>query len=98
DIRCLDSEYRTITPPAGQTCGDWLNPYVEQAGGYILDANASGSCSYCQYSQGSDFFIPLGQDFSKRGNYIGYFVCYCVFNCFLTVFGARFLTFRYSKR
>ncbi|GAA5871103.1 hypothetical protein JCM8547_005358, partial [Rhodosporidiobolus lusitaniae] len=42
DIRCLDSEYRTITPPAGQTCGDWLNPYVEQAGGYILDANASG--------------------------------------------------------
>ncbi|GAA5873678.1 hypothetical protein JCM8547_002673 [Rhodosporidiobolus lusitaniae] len=98
DIRCLDSEYRTITPPAGRTCGDWLNPYVEQAGGYILDANASADCQYCTYSQSSDFFIPLSQDFSKRGNDIGYFVCYCAFNCVLTVFGARFLTFCYSKR
>ncbi|GAA6025845.1 hypothetical protein JCM10207_002683 [Rhodosporidiobolus poonsookiae] len=98
DIRCLDREYRTIQPPSGQTCNDWMGPYIEQAGGYLNNPNASADCQFCQYETGSEFFTPLGMEFSQRGAYIGYFVCYCVFNMALTVFGARFLTFRYSKR
>lgn len=52
----------------------------------------------CQYSVGDQFFEPLGIKFSERGRDIGIYVAYCVFNCFLTILGTRFLTFRYSKR
>ncbi|GAA6026255.1 hypothetical protein JCM10207_007194, partial [Rhodosporidiobolus poonsookiae] len=31
DIRCLDREYRTIQPPSGQTCNDWMGPYIRRA-------------------------------------------------------------------
>lgn len=42
--QCLDSEYRTIQPPSGQSCQDWMGPYVENAGGYLLDPNATADC------------------------------------------------------
>ncbi|GAA5828045.1 hypothetical protein JCM11251_005707 [Rhodosporidiobolus azoricus] len=98
DIRCLDREYRTIEPPAGQSCGEYLNPYIGAAGGYLFDENATSNCQYCQYSQGSDFYEPLGMDFGQRYAYILYFLAYCAFNAALTVFGAKYLTGRYSKR
>ncbi|GAA5952195.1 hypothetical protein JCM10213_004061 [Rhodosporidiobolus nylandii] len=97
-ITCRDREYRTIMPPAGQTCSDWLQPYISAAGGYVANPNDTADCRFCQYSVGDEFYTPLDMDFGQRGNYIGYFFTFCVFNCLLTVLGARFLTFRYSKR
>lgn len=52
----------------------------------------------CQYSVGDQFFEPLGLSFSERGRDLGIFLAYSVFNCFLTVVGATFLTKVYNKR
>ncbi|GAA6043179.1 hypothetical protein JCM8097_008713 [Rhodosporidiobolus ruineniae] len=98
EIRCLDNEYRTIQPPSGQSCTGWMQPYIDAAGGYLRNPNDTSDCQYCQYSQGEDFYVPLGMEFDKRPSYIGWFLCYSVFNCILTVLGATYLTFRYSKR
>lgn len=52
----------------------------------------------CQYAAGDEFYRALDIKWSDRGRNIGVYVCYCVFNAFLTVLGTHFLTFRYSKR
>lgn len=62
------------------------------------DADLPGNLAVCQYSVGDQFYTPLDIDFGQRGNYIGYYFCYIVSNIVLTILGARFLTFRYSKR
>ncbi|GJN91548.1 hypothetical protein Rhopal_004571-T1 [Rhodotorula paludigena] len=98
EIQCLDSEYRTIQPPSGQSCQDWMGPYVENAGGYLLDPNATADCRYCQYSAGDQFTGPLEITYDDRSKYAGWFFVYSVFNCLVTILGARFLTFRYAKR
>ncbi|BGO92884.1 hypothetical protein NBRC10512_008005 [Rhodotorula toruloides] len=97
-VTCLDSEYRIVQPPAGQTCSAWLQPFVSAAGGYLANPDATSNCQYCQYSVGDQFFEPLGLSFSERGRDLGIFLCYSVFNCFLTVLGATFLTKVYNKR
>ncbi|GAA5969290.1 hypothetical protein JCM8115_006751 [Rhodotorula mucilaginosa] len=98
EIRCRNSEYRIVQPPNGESCEAWLGPFISSGGGYINNPSDNSNCQYCQYSVGDQFFEPLGIKFSERGRDIGIYVAYCVFNCFLTILGTRFLTFRYSKR
>ncbi|BGP44752.1 ATP-binding cassette transporter snq2 [Rhodotorula kratochvilovae] len=97
-IRCLNSEYRTIEPPGGQTCEQWMGPYVGAAGGYLLNPNDTDACKYCQYSEGDQFYTPLEIEYGKRSSYAGWYFCYAIFNCIITVVGTKYLTRLYSKR
>ncbi|GAA5847541.1 hypothetical protein JCM3766R1_000227 [Sporobolomyces carnicolor] len=95
-IVCKEREFRLFSPPSGQTCVEWAGPYISAIGGYLNNPNANSDCQYCTYASGDDFYRPLGLSFSNRGRSIGFFVCYCVFNCFVTVIASRLL--RYAKR
>ncbi|GAA6062867.1 hypothetical protein JCM10212_000789 [Sporobolomyces blumeae] len=95
-VVCKESEFSIFSPPAGRTCGDWVAAYIEIAGGYVNNPDATSNCQYCTYASGEDFMRPLGLSWDKRGSSIGYFVCYIVFNCFVTVVASRYL--RYAKR
>ncbi|KWU42587.1 hypothetical protein RHOSPDRAFT_20945 [Rhodotorula sp. JG-1b] len=97
-VRCTDSEFSIVQPPSSQTCNEWLGPFIASAGGYVNNPNASDNCQYCQYAAGDQFYRALDIKWSDRGRNIGVYVCYCVFNAFLTVLGTHSLTFRYSKR
>ncbi|GAA5926233.1 hypothetical protein JCM3775_000963 [Rhodotorula graminis] len=98
EITCLDGEFRTIEPPGGQSCEQWMGAYVGAAGGYLRNPGDSAACQYCQYSVGDQLTDGLDITYSDRGLYLVYFLMYSIFNCLLTIFGARFLTSRYSKR
>ncbi|GAA5846326.1 hypothetical protein JCM5353_001490 [Sporobolomyces roseus] len=95
-IVCNDREFRIFSPPGGQTCADWAGPYISAIGGYLNNPTANADCQYCTYATGDDFYRPLGLDWNHRGRSIGFFVCYCVFNCIVTVIASRLL--RYAKR
>ncbi|GAA5991262.1 hypothetical protein JCM10908_003228 [Rhodotorula pacifica] len=97
-VRCKTSEFSIVQPPTGQTCTEWLGPFVASAGGYLGNPNASSDCQYCQYASGDEYYRGLDISWGDRGRNIGVYVCYCVFNAFVTVLGTHFLTFRYSKR
>lgn len=43
-----------IQPPNGQTCSQWLSPFVTNAGGYLDNPNATSDCDYCQYKVGDE--------------------------------------------
>lgn len=46
-IRCTDDEYLRVTPPAGEQCVSWLEPFTSGAAGYA-EVLANGDCGYCQ--------------------------------------------------
>lgn len=51
NIQCKPDEFSRFTPPANQTCTQWASDFVNVAGGYLANPDATGQeCLYCQYS------------------------------------------------
>ena len=40
-IQCSAVELVQITPPSGQTCAEYMGPYIATAGGYLTNPSAS---------------------------------------------------------
>ena len=54
-VECEASEFVKFTAPFGQTCGQYMTDFLAAQTGYLLDENSTGTCSFCQYSQGADY-------------------------------------------
>ncbi|KAF4434587.1 putative ABC1 transport protein [Fusarium austroafricanum] len=47
-IVCSQAELAVFQPPSGETCGSYMQPYLEQGAlGTLLNPDATSSCSYC---------------------------------------------------
>lgn len=81
EIQCSDIELVTIQPPSGQTCSQYMDPYISAAGGYLSNANATSDCGYCSFATTDAF---LGQSFnifySNHWRDLGIFVAFIFFN------------------
>lgn len=78
-IRCKQSQFQTVNPPAGQQCVEWMQPYTSTSGGYA-EVLANGSCGYCTYAVGDEFLTTVGMSYSHRWRDIGFMCAYIVFN------------------
>ncbi|KAF8121914.1 pleiotropic drug resistance ABC transporter [Mycena galopus ATCC 62051] len=47
NVTCSAVELLQVNPPSGETCGDYLAPYISAAGGYLTNANATSACEFC---------------------------------------------------
>ncbi|ORY59909.1 pleiotropic drug resistance ABC transporter [Leucosporidium creatinivorum] len=47
-ITCLPREFHEFQPPAGQTCFEWAQDFIDIAGGYLQDGSLTENCQYCQ--------------------------------------------------
>ena len=54
-VKCEPSEFVTFSAPSGQTCGEYMADFLSSQAGYLLDANSTNTCSFCQYSTGADY-------------------------------------------
>ncbi|KAJ7018816.1 pleiotropic drug resistance ABC transporter [Mycena alexandri] len=57
-IVCSAVEFVHMNPPSGETCGQYLAPYIAQAGGYLTNANATSACEFCTTAT-TDQFLGL---------------------------------------
>lgn len=76
EVTCNDDEYGAFDPPAGQTCGEYMSPFLSQSTGYLRDPvssdldslliaqNATSNCEYCGYQQGRQYLSNL--NFTKH--------------------------------
>ncbi|CAL5871567.1 uncharacterized protein PFLUO_LOCUS5820 [Penicillium psychrofluorescens] len=64
-VTCEPSEYVHFNAPSGQTCGDYMAEFLASQAGYLLDANSTRTCSFCQYSTGADY----AQTFNLKEKY-----------------------------
>ncbi|CCH60690.1 hypothetical protein TBLA_0D01820 [Henningerozyma blattae CBS 6284] len=80
DIQCSDYEFTKFTPPEGQTCGQYMSPFIKNMGtGYLQDPNATDMCHYCSFSYTNDYlsqvFVSYHHRWRNWGIFLG-FICF----------------------
>lgn len=91
-VRCDTGEFATFSAPPGQTCASYVQPYIEQAGGYVQTA-ADGMCQFCQYASGDEFGSSFSVYYSHIWRDFGIVCGFIVFN-YAVVYFATFLRFK----
>ncbi|KAL5363864.1 ABC-2 type transporter-domain-containing protein [Aspergillus floccosus] len=85
--RCEKVEYLVFDPPANQTCGEYMTPYIEMVhSGYLLDENATSDCSFCSVSSTDTFLAQIGSHFDDAWRNFGLMWVYIAFNIAGAVF------------
>ena len=83
EIQCAAVELVTITPPAAQTCADYMAPYIASAGGYLTGTSdaAGAACQYCSFAT-TDAFLGLTFNifYDNHWRDLGIFAAFIVFN------------------
>lgn len=74
-----------MQPPAGATCGEYLGPFAQVAGGAIYNPNATADCQYCSISTADQFLAGSEISYSTRWRNYGIVFAYIVFNIFMAV-------------
>ncbi|KAH8879760.1 hypothetical protein GQ53DRAFT_738241 [Thozetella sp. PMI_491] len=85
-VQCSVTEYVTIQPPAGQTCEKYLLDYVNTAGGYLVNRDATKDCSYCPMEDTNMFLTSISSDYSLRWRDFGIGMAFIVFNIAASLF------------
>lgn len=81
-VQCSQKEYNVFTPPNGQTCQEFAGLFVKRVGGYLLEPNATSSCSYCRYRVGDEYLSTVEINISQKWRNVGIVCGYIVFNIF----------------
>ncbi|AET41310.1 uncharacterized protein Ecym_8014 [Eremothecium cymbalariae DBVPG len=97
DVRCSDYEYIHFNAPAGQTCQQYTDAYMNVAGGYLSNPNSTTDCSFCPISSTNAFLSSVDCSYSHRWRNIGISVAYILLNYFIFL-GLYWLTRVPKKR
>lgn len=81
EISCSEIEYVRLSPPSGSTCGTYLQRFIADAGGYLLNPDATDDCQFCS-TRTSDQFLweKFYIKYTWRWWYLGVVCGYCLFN------------------
>ncbi|KAJ2903503.1 ZEB2-regulated ABC transporter 1 [Zalerion maritima] len=82
DVTCSDVEYLLFDPVNGKTCYEYMEPYMEKAGGYLLDNNATENCQFCSVRDTNTFLASINSDYADRWRNFGILWAYIIFNIF----------------
>lgn len=60
-VNCRETELAIFPPPSGQTCGAYLEEFLQGMGraSNLLNPEATDSCRVCQYTTGTDYLQTL---------------------------------------
>jgi ATP-binding cassette subfamily G (WHITE) protein 2 (SNQ2) len=66
-----------LIPPPGQTCGAYLQDFINRIGGYVQDPSATSSCEFCPFANTDQlmavkFFIFWSHHWRDMGFLAGY--------------------------
>ncbi|THH28859.1 hypothetical protein EUX98_g5325 [Antrodiella citrinella] len=80
-IVCSSVEFVSVSPPSGQTCSQFLDPFLSLAGGYITNPTATDACQYCTFDS-TDAFLrtSFNIEYAHRWRNIGIFCVFVIFN------------------
>ncbi|GKT42713.1 ZEB2-regulated ABC transporter 1 [Colletotrichum spaethianum] len=79
-VVCTAKELVSVPVPANMTCGEFLGPFVQRAGGYIVNAAATDFCAYCRMSTTDDYLATLEIKYDDRWRNFGLLWVYIGFN------------------
>jgi hypothetical protein len=80
-VNCSAIEFVDITPPSGQTCGQYMDPYISFAGGYLTNPDATSACNFCGVRTTDDLMaINYNIFYSHRWRNLGFIMVFILFN------------------
>lgn len=91
-VLCNEQEYARFPAPPGQTCQSYVQPFIDQAGGYVRTAS-DGLCEFCQFANGDQFARTFSVYYSNIWRDFGIFCAFIVFN-YAVVYFATYLRFK----
>ncbi|TVY18623.1 ZEB2-regulated ABC transporter 1 [Lachnellula arida] len=95
-VSCSKIELLHFDPLPGMKCGSYLKSYVENAGGRVINPDATSACSFCQVDNTNDFLKSLRIYYDDRWRNFGILWIYVIFNVCAAVF--LYWMFRLPKK
>ncbi|ODV86674.1 hypothetical protein CANARDRAFT_6250 [[Candida] arabinofermentans NRRL YB-2248] len=85
-VECSTTEFVHFPPPSGQTCGQYMEEYISEVGGYLLDSSDTSDCSFCSVASTDVFLASLHINYDHRWRDFGIFICFIAINIGFTIF------------
>jgi ATP-binding cassette subfamily G (WHITE) protein 2 (PDR) len=86
DVVCQAREILHLTPTIGKTCQEFMGPFVELAGGYLVDGSSTTDCQYCSVGKSNDLLKVFSSSYAHRWRNFGILQGYVLFNAAMAVF------------
>ncbi|KAK4184983.1 ZEB2-regulated ABC transporter 1 [Podospora australis] len=80
EVVCADYEVLHMSAPNGTSCGDFLGPFAEAAGGRVLNPVGREMCEYCPLGTTNDFLRRFELDYETRWRDFGLVWVYILVN------------------
>jgi len=81
-VHCSDIEFIITQPRPGQTCGDYMGPFINTIQGNLLNPNATSDCQSCLLSTTDQFLAQISANYDNRWRDYGIQFVYIIFNIF----------------
>ncbi|TDZ32326.1 Brefeldin A resistance protein [Colletotrichum spinosum] len=91
-VQCEEGEFARYQPPPNQSCEEYTQPYIQQAGGYV-QTGEGGICQFCQYATGDEFGAGFSVYYSNIWRDFGIFCGFILFN-YVVVYIGTWLKFK----
>lgn len=79
-VVCKPQEFDILQSPSGMTCQELLGPFIDAAGGYLQDLNATSDCGFCRYSVVGQCLSTINIKYSYRRRNVGFICVYILIN------------------
>lgn len=86
DVVCSSIEYLHVNPPSDESCQTYFQSYIDSAGGYLENPDATTDCSYCSLKYTNDFLTSVSSKYSERWRNLGILWAFIAFNCAGAIF------------
>lgn len=99
-VRCSSIETIEIALPSSlgyHTCGDYLEEYINDAGGFVVNPSATSDCQFCPVSNADAVLASLGMNTQHVWRNVGLIAVYISFNL-VAIFAVYWLVRLPKKR
>ncbi|CAK5272262.1 unnamed protein product [Mycena citricolor] len=80
NVTCSPIELLHVDPTAGLNCGQYFAPYMQVAGGQVMNPNATSACEFCSISDTNVFLAASNIHYSERWRNFGLIWVFILFN------------------
>lgn len=97
EVNCSEQETSIFDAPAGQTCGEYLAAYFQQAPGTLQNPSATTGCRVCPISSADQYLAGPNIYWADRWRNFGLMWVYVFFNIAVATFLYYFFRVRKSS-
>lgn len=94
-IICSSTELVSVNPPKGLTCGQYMGPFIDFAGGYLTNTGATEGCQYCPYKTADQYmYSRFNITYSDHWRNLGIIFAFVAFNIIAVFWLTYFMRIR----